>query len=412
MKHLWRVALNEYQRNVFKRSFILLMISVPAFITFSIGLGVFMESLEDNSLPVGYVDHAGVFAATENESGMHSTLLAKYDEPIEIIAYADEEQAGAALLDGKLQAYYVMPADYAETRRVVQVFIEKPGENAERQFYDFLQINLLSSQPAEIAYRAAAGTYVTVHSMDGRRTIPSGGPTFGLLMPLFITMAFLFLILMSSGYTMSAIAEEKENRTMEVLITSISATDLIAGKIVGIVAIGLTLLLTWALVGVIGIGAAKLLGVAWFQDLGIDWRTVLATLAIAIPAYALAIALMTAIGASVTTTQEGQSVSAIFFVLHLAPLYISWVFINDPHGPLAVGLSILPFTSLMTIGMRNLFTIVPAWQIMLSMMVQIACALGAFWLAGRALRLGMLRYGQRLSLRGLMGRSGYREKMA
>jgi ABC-2 type transport system permease protein len=112
---------------------------------------------------------------------------------------------------------------------------------------------------------------------------------------------------------------------------------------------------------------------------------------------------MTAIGAAVTTTQEGQSVSAIFFVLHLAPLYISWIFINNPHGPLAVSLSILPFTALMTTGMRNLFTIVPTWQILLSIVVQIVCALGALWLAGRALRLGMLRYGQRLTLRGLLG---------
>jgi ABC-2 type transport system permease protein len=382
MKHLWKVALNEYQRNVFKRSFILLMISVPAFISLSIGLGVFMESLEDNPLPVGYVDHAGVFSTMANAPEMRSIQVAKYEEPLEFVAYPDEEQAGAALLDGKIQVYYVLPADYAETRHVMQIFIEKPGENAER---------------------AAAGTSVTVRSMDGRRTIPSGGPTFGLLMPLFITMAFLFMILMSSGYTMSAIAEEKENRTMEVLVTSISTSELVAGKIMGIVAIGLTLLLTWTLVGVTGIGVARQLGVAWFQDLGIDWRIVLATLAIAIPAYVLVIALMSAIGAAVTTTQEGQSVSAIFFVLHLAPLYISWVFINDPHGPLAVGLSILPFTALMTIGMRNLFTIVPTWQIMLSMVVQIACALGALWLAGRALRLGMLRYGQRLSLRGLLG---------
>ena len=120
--------------------------------------------------------------------------------------------------------------------------------------------------------------------------------------------------------------------------------------------------------------------------------------------------LLTASGAAVTSTQEGQSVSAIFFVLHLAPLYISWIFINDPHGPLAVSLSILPFTALMTTGMRNLFTIVPAWQIILSMAVQIACALAALWLAGRALRLGMLRYGQRLSLRGLLGTTSYQEK--
>jgi len=405
MKHLWRVALYEYRRNVFKKSFILLMISVPAFITFSIGLGIFMESLEDNPLPVGYVDHAGVFAAALTSPEIRSTWTAKYDEPVEIIAYLDEDEAAAALMNGELQVYYVLPADYAETRRVEQIYIEKPGENAERQFYDFMQINLLSSQPPETAYRTAAGTSVTVRSTDGRRTVPSGGPTFGLLMPLFITMAFLFMILMSSGYTMSAIADEKENRTMEVLVTSISPTNLIAGKIVGIVAIGLTLFFTWALVIIIGIGAARYLDVSWFQDLSIDWRTILATLAIAIPAYALAIALMTAIGAMVTTIQEGQSISSIFFVLHLAPLYISWVFINDPHGPLAIILSVMPFTALLTIGMRNLFTIVPTWQIILSMMVQIFCAVGAFWLAGRALRSGMLRYGQRLSLRGLFGTS-------
>jgi len=401
MKHLWRVALYEYQRNVFKKSFILLLISVPAFITFSIGLGVFMESLEDNPLPVGYVDHARVFAAPQTAPELRSTWTAKYDEPVEIIAYSDEDEASAALMNGEIQVYYILPSDYSETRRVAQFYIEKPGENAERQFYDFMQINLLSSQPPEIAYRVAAGTAVTVRSIDGQRTVPSGGPTFGLLMPLFITMAFLFMILMSSGYTMSAVADEKESRTMEVLVTSISTTRLIAGKIFGIVAIGLTLLFTWTLVILIGIVIARLLGVSWFQDLSIDWRSILATLAIAIPAYALAISLMTAIGAMVTTTQEGQSVSSIFFILHLAPFYISWVFINDPHGPLAVSLSLMPFTALLTLGLRNLFTIVPTWQIFASMLIQIICTLGAIWLAGRSLRLGLLRYGQRLNWRNL-----------
>jgi ABC-2 type transport system permease protein len=403
MKHLWRVALFEYQRNVFKKSFILLLISVPTFITFSIGQGIFLESLEDNPLPVGYVDQAGVFTNALTAPEIASSWVAKYDESVPFIAYASEDEAVSALNDGIIQMYYVLPSDYDETRRVQQIYIEKPGENAERQFYDFMQINLLSSQSPEIAYRAAVGTSVTVRSMDGSRAVPSGGPTFGLLMPLFIAMAFLFMILMSSGYTMSAVAEEKENRTMEVLVTSTSTTRLIAGKISGIITIGLTLLFTWTLVILIGIGVARQLGVGWFQDLSLDWRTILTTLVIAIPAYALAIALMTAIGAMVTTTQEGQSVSAIFFILHLAPLYVSWSFINDPHGPLALSLSLLPFTALMTIGMRNLFTIVPAWQVLVSVAVQIVCTLGAFWLAGRSLRLGILRYGQRLTWRRLLG---------
>ena len=65
----------------------------------------------------------------------------------------------------------------------------------------------------------------------------------------------------------------------------------------------------------------------------------------------------------------------------------------------------MPFNALMTIGMRNLFTIVPTWQILASMGVQIVCAVFAFWLAGRALRLGLLRYGQRLHWRSLIGRT-------
>jgi ABC-2 type transport system permease protein len=114
---------------------------------------------------------------------------------------------------------------------------------------------------------------------------------------------------------------------------------------------------------------------------------------------------MTAIGAMVTTVQEGQSVSAIFFILHAIPLYVSWLFLSKPHSALAVLMSILPFTSLMTVGMRNLFTIVPAWQVMASVVVQALCAVGAIWLASRAFRIGMLRYGQRLTFRNLLRRS-------
>ncbi len=405
MRYLWRVAQYEYRRSVFKKSFILILFSVPAFITFSIGLGVILDSLEDNPLPVGYVDHSGVVTAALPAPALGSAGGVREKDSVDFIAYPSVEEAASALGDGLIQVFYLIPKDYVETRRVEQIYLDDPGENAERQFFDFLQINLLSSQPPEIAYRAAAGTSVTVRSIDGRRVVPSDGPTFGLLMPLFITMAFLFMILMSSGYTMSAVADEKENRTMEVLVTSISPAHLIAGKILGILAIGLTLVFTWTLVILVGIAFARQFGVVWFQDLSMDWGAIIATLAIGIPAYALAIALMTAIGAMVTTTREGQSVSSIFFILHLAPLYISWIFINDPQGPLGVILSLLPFTALMTIGVRNMFTIVPTWQLIASMLVQILCALGAFWLAGRSLRLGLLRYGQRLTWHSLFAAS-------
>jgi len=401
MKYFWRVARYEYTRNVFKRSFILLMLSIPALIAFSVGLGILMESLEDKPLPVGYVDQVGIFAAAPEVFEFGPEWAGKYDEPLSFIAYPTEADAQEALKDGLIQVFYTFPPDYFQERRLVQTFIEKPGQNAESQFWDFLQLYLLADQPGAVAYRAAAGSQAQVRSADGSRSFPSGGPSFGHIVPLFIIMAFLFMITMSSGYTMSAVAEEKENRTMEVLVTSISPTRLIGGKILGIVLIGLTLMASWSLVVVLAVTVARAFGLGWFTDLSMDWRPILTALAMSLPAYTLALALMTAVGAMVTTTREGQSMSGIFVVLHMLPLYISWNFINTPHSPLSVGLTLAPFTALMSYGMRNLGAIVPAWQIAASVAVQTLCAIGAIWLAGRALRLGLLRYGQRLTLRGL-----------
>jgi ABC-2 type transport system permease protein len=405
MNKLWRVAAYEYRRNVFKKSFIFTLLSIPFFIAFSIGIGLFMESLGNKSQPIGIVDHAGILSEPLVPPEIQSDWAAQYRQPIEFIAFQSEQVAQDALDADDLQAYFILPENYLQTREVEVVYFEEPGENAWLQWWDLLQLNLMAEQPAEIAYRTASGTEFIVRSLDGKRESPTGGPTFGLLMPLFVAMAFLFMLVMSSGYTMSAVADEKENRTMEVLVTTISPTQLVGGKILGVVAISLTLLFSWTVVVVLGIFIGRQAGVDWFANLGMDWRTVAAVVIIAIPSYVLATALMTAIGAMVTTVQEGQSVSAIFFILHLIPFYVSWLFLSNPHSTLAVLMSLMPFTSLMTVGMRNLFTIVPTWQVAVSVVVQVLSALGAIWLASRAFRVGMLRYGQRLNIRRLFVRS-------
>jgi ABC-2 type transport system permease protein len=395
MNRVLRVARYEYRRNVFKRSFLLTLLSIPWMVAFSVSLGFMLTSLKNNDLPVGYIDQAHVFDKAIQPP------VSDQAELVEFIPFQSEDVARASLEAQEIQAYYIIPADYRETRQIEIIYAKKPGDNANIQWYDFLQINLLSDQPTEIAYRVAAGTDVTVRSLDGKRTVANSGPTFGNFMPLFISLAFLALILMSSGFLMGAVAEEKENRTMEIVVTSISPLQLIGGKLLGIVAIGLTLLVTWGLIVVLGIFAARWMGIGWFQDLGMDWSVVLATAAIAAPAYVLVAALMITIGTMVTTTQEGQSFSSIFIIFHMIPLYVSFAFVDNPDSSLAIILSLLPFTSLMTIAMRNLFFSVPGWQIALSVCVQTVSAVGAIWLASRAFRLGMLRYGQRLGWRRL-----------
>ena len=261
----------------------------------------------------------------------------------------------------------------------------------------------MSDQPPDIARRVALiSDNVIVRSLDGSRQLPGGGPTFGIIMPLLISIAFLVLLVMSSSYLMQAVADEKENRTMEVLMTSISPTQFIGGKVLGIVAINFTQLVAWAAVTILGIVVARNAGIAWFQNLNLDWSIIGATLAVAIPSFVLASALMTAIGVAVTSSQEGQSIGALFFILHMIPCYLAWALIKTPNALLPTVLSLLPFTSLLTISLRNIFAAVPTWQVAASVAVQTLCAASALWLAGRAFRLGMLRYGQRLRWRELL----------
>ncbi len=405
MRSFWLVAAYEYGRNVFKGRFLLTLFSVPAYLIVIIGIGILMEARRgERSLPVGIVDQAAILNISLFSPELKSLRQAEY-QPVDFMAFQTAQAARAALEANKIQAYFILPEHYESTRQLEIVYLQEPGENAWQQFYDLLRINLLSRYPPEIVRRAAFGTDFIVRSIDGQRETPvSSGPTFGLLMPLFITIVFLMLLLISSGYILNAVTDEKENRTFEVLVTSISPLQFIAGKIIGIVAISLTLLLIWTGMVLLVIFVGNQAGVRWLSDLSMDWRSVVATVAIAIPAYILTTAVMVAIGAMFPTAQEGQSVSTIFIILHILPFIASVLILKNPNSSLTIGLSLSPFTSMMAVGLRNLFTIVPTWQVVVSVSVQTICAVGAIWLASRAFRLNLLRYGQRLTVRHLLRR--------
>jgi len=400
MSKLWFVALHEYRRNVFKKSFILALLSVPLLIGVNVGLIALAVAMDNNDSPVGYVDHAGLLA------GPMPAPVGRSEEAIEFIPFETEGEARDALEAGSIQAYYVVAVDYFETSGIELVYLKEPGENATREFYDFIQVNLLAEQPPEVAHRIAAGPSITVRTPDGSREF-SGAPTLGAIVPVLLSVAFVFLLLMSSGYLMQAVTEEKENRTMEVLITSLSASRLIGGKVLGIAAIGLTQLAAWILVGVLAILiGGQVFGIEWFQNPGLDWGPILTVSAIAIPSYVLACALMAAIGSTVAQVQEGQQIGVLFFMLFIMiHLYAIAVIGETPNATPSVVLTLLPFTALMTAGFRSLFSVVPLWQVAASVAIQAACAVGALWLAGRAFRMGMLRYGQRLRLGEIFGRA-------
>jgi ABC-2 type transport system permease protein len=403
MVKLWLVLRYEYRNQVFRRRFIFALLSVPALIVLSVGLGYLTVVLERDDTPLGYVDQSGLL------SEPLAPPLDESEEPVPILPFRSEQEARIALDDGRIQAYYILPPDYVVTGKIELVYVEFPSENATDQFYDFLQINLLADRSDAVARRAAAGSDV-IYRLPG--DTPGGGREFGPqpvlsdFLSLLVGFSFVILLMISGGQLMQALLEEKENRTMEMMMTSLSPTQLISGKVLGIAAVGFTQLLAWFSVGVLGVLiGGRYLELDFFQDLSFDVSSLIILGIVLVLAYVLISAFVVAVGATVAEAQEGQQVIGLFVLPLMLPIWLMMQIVEQPHGPLAVALSLIPPTAPLTYAIRIMFVRVPTWQVLASIGLLLLSTVAALWLAGRAFRLGMLRYGQRLRLTELLGRT-------
>jgi len=401
MGKFWRIVVYEYSRNVFRRRFLFGLLSIPLLM---VGMGLLFVLLIRNDVdtrPVGYVDRSGLLADPVSPPRPDPP-----DRPVEFVAYPAEQDAEAALQAEQIQAYFVLGEDYLETSQAELVSLKQPSASAQDQFRALVRANLLASQPVAIQERLKDGNHLTVRSADGSREV-NESEWLNLLLPFFAGFAFMIAMFTTSGYLMQAVVEEKENRTMEVLLTSVSSQQLMAGKIVGMVAVGWTQLLVWGALVI----AALLIGRNYSENLAalrVSPGFVAICVAAFIPSFVMIAALMVAVGATVTEAQEGQQIASIFTLPVVIPYWFTFQILSNPNGPLAVGLSFFPFTAPVTLPMRAGVTVIPIEQLALNLAILTLSALGALWIAGRAFRLGMLRFGQRLSWREIFTRPGKR----
>lgn len=404
MYKLWLVAAHEYKRQVLTRGFIVAILASPLLIALVIGIGMWTESMQYDGRPIGYVDQPGWLANPVAAPGTSLSEFAQRPrEPLTIIAYESEDLARSALESGTLQAYYVLAPDYLDSRKAELVYVKPPGSNANTEFGNFLKANLLAGQPQDVALRVIDGTYITVRTPSGNRQASQRAPI-GAVVPILICMVFMILLSISSTSLVQTVVQEKTNRTMEVLLTSISPGQLIGGKVLGIVGVSMTLLLTW-LVGlaILVLLGARVLGIGWIRYIHITPQLLTVIFAMVIPTYTVFAGLMTAAGAAMTDAQESQQVGGLLAFSFAVPFWAIQALVEHPQSPLSIGLSLFPLTSLSSMCVLLSFSNVPAWQIVASLALLVLSAVAAVWLASRALRLGMLRYGKRLSWREILG---------
>ena len=392
MHKFWLVAKQEYRNRTFQRSFIIGTLIIPVMIAIVIGVTILIIAQEMDDRPFGYVDLSGTLSK--------ATMPQNEKETVDIITFPDIASAENALYAEEIQGFHILPEDYLDTLFVDLFYLEEaPASRVLRDFDDYVRANIISDSPTAGQVRLMEGTELTVRSMNGSREFQDNGSgVITVILPFAIAMFFLFAIMGASGYFLQVVTDEKENRTMEIMVTSISPLQLIGGKSVALVAVGLTQLGIW----VASIAIAWIFAKNFFEELQsvqLPWDVLIILAIFFIPSYAIIAGLMICIGSIVSELQEGQQISGVFNLLFTFPVFFAALVFANPNSPLMVFLSFWPTTSLITLIMRWGFTIIPWWQIALSWTICSITALAILWLATRLFRIGMLRYGQRITLK-------------
>lgn len=247
--------------------------------------------------------------------------------------------------------------------------------------------------------------------IDGEKVTDQGKGGSGLASTLFgFGVAFLLYmsIILYGQNVLRGVLEEKTTRVAEVVVSSVSPDILLAGKVIGVGAVGLTQMLVWVTSGIVfweqRAKVFSMLGVQNMPQIAfptIDTLVLVALLLFFILGYTFYASLFAAVGAMVGTQEEAQQASQPVLMLLIFSIIFVQPVMTNPTGAMALTLSWLPFSAPIIMPMRMTATPVPPLEIVGSLLgLAVACGV-VVWLAARIYRVGLLMYGKRPSLREL-----------
>ncbi|MBI3758666.1 MAG: ABC transporter permease, partial [Deltaproteobacteria bacterium] len=218
--------------------------------------------------------------------------------------------------------------------------------------------------------------------------------TFGLIMAIYVS------ILVYGITVMRGVIEEKQWRIIEVLLSSVKPIELMLGKLIGIGLVGLTQFAVWALTGSLlsVLGTMPLMRFVKVPLPSLSPMLMFFFVLYFILGYFLYATLYAMVGAIVSNEEDGQQMQIPVTMTIVIPIMISALVMQDPNSLSSTLLSFIPFFSPILMFMRISFQTPPAWQIVLSIVLNLATILALIWLAAKIYRVGVLMYGKRPSL--------------
>lgn len=369
MTNLGKVFKFEFLNLITRRSFLLMIVLVPLIpiVLFTLlgllnddqtqTLGQMFTSEVANPLPIGVVDQSGI--VTDFPDWLTNGNL---------VEVADEDTARQRTVANQLEGFFVISSDYVESGKVTYF---KPEINMITEIVqqgtldELINFNLMDSDqdmflrytnPVNYTYE-----YLNPETADTR----DQNLVANYVVPYVITMLFYMLILISSSIMINAVGKDKDNKTIEIMLTSVSPMDLFLGKLLGYGAASLLQMLAWGggVVAFMKLGGQSL---AFLQGTSLPNQVMILGIPYFLLGFFLYGSLMAGIGALAPNLREGNSSSFILTMPLIFVLLIINQLISEPNSFFITFLSILPLTSSVVMMTRLAIGMVPFWQIALS----------------------------------------------
>lgn len=398
----------EYLQRVRRKSFIITTLLVPVLM---IGLMVAPALIAMFSTPeaktIAVIDDTGqIFSHLQDSDEI---TFESYTQPLDSArADADVEAIlaiGANAVDRPNQSItlYYRGAPTLTTDSYIQGQLKDAIEELRLRAYNIENLRqILDEINVDLSYPT-----VRIDKEEDTGT----SSTLSYFLSLIMDLMLYTFILIYGQMVMTSIIEEKNNRVLEIVVSSVKPATLMMGKVLGIGLVAITQILIWGLIismctiwVVPAVGASVSAGadaeliaaVGQLSDIGYITSLFTYMLLFFVGGYLFYSAIYAAIGSAVDNIQDASQLSTIPTLPIIIALVASMSVMQNPGSSLAFWLSMIPFTSPMTMMSRIAFD-VPFWEIMLSLVLLYASFIGVIWIAAKIYRVGIFMYGKKPS---------------
>ena len=382
---------HEFRHTITRRGFIVMTLIVPLIVLLLIGVFHLVSGIAGptgEAVTIGYVDELGGFQQSTSQG---SITLVRFDT---------SDEATDALVKGDIGEYFVIPSDYISTGVVNRYTLKKqlaasPAVTA--AINNFLVANLLAGKvpAATIARIEAPLNLLTTRLTETGEVAPEQGGYGNLIIPFVFGVLLALSIIFSSTYLLQGLADEKENRLIEILLSSVSTRQLLTGKVLGMGAAGLVQVAVWVISAPLLLNLASSSIGGFISTIQLPANFVVLAIVYFILGYLLFAVISAAIGAISSNSREGQQLIGVFTIPALIPLWFTSLLMFFPDNPAWVFFTIFPLSAPVEVIMRLGVGIVPAWQLVVSIAVMAVSIIGTLLLTIRIFRIYLLMYGKR-----------------